>query len=483
MTYQGLREWLDRVDELGELKRIDGAHWDQEIGYLRYLARTKNCPGPAVLFDNIVDYPQGYRVLTGAACNINRIGLCLNIEEQFGLNDWMPFVRTVKTKLKELTPIPAREVNTGPVLENVDEGDKIDLFKFPTPKWHKGDGARYIGTGDLIITRDPEEGWVNVGTYRTSIADNKTLLTYIDPGRHGRLHREKYFRQGKPCPVVVVVGHDPLLHVAAGNEIPYGVSEFDWCGGIKGEAVDVITGAYTGLPIPADAEIAIEGEWLPDESRIEGPFAEFTGYYGSGSRPEPVMRIKRVLYRNDPIILGLMNAGRSRSGYASGRIDHRSVLRSALIWNELEGAGIPGVTGVWCNTAGGTTMLIAVSVKQMYPGHAKQVGAIASQCHAGAQLGRYVFVLDDDVDPSYDFDVLWSLATRSDPERSIDILRHCWSGPLDMAIPIEERGFNSRAIIECCRPFDRYNKYAEWAQFPRTLRTDLEKKFGSSIYE
>lgn len=482
MSYRDLRDWLEEVLEIGELKTIDGAHWDQELGYLRYLARTRDCNCPAVLFDNIVDYPKGFRVLTGSMNSVKRIALSSNIDGDFG-DDTQAFVRAIKDKFKSIKPIPARLVKTGPVMENVDRGDKIDMFKFPTPKWHKYDGGRYIGTGDVVITRDPEEGWVNAGTYRTMISDKNTLLTYLDPGKHARLQREKYFAEGKPCPVVLCFGSDPLLHLVAGDEVPYGISELDWAGGIKGEAIDVIQGEYTGLPIPAAAEIAVEGEWLPDETRVEGPFAEFTGYYGSSPRAEPVIRVKSVMYRNDPIILGLLNIGRSRSGATSGRVDFRSFFRSALIWNEIEGAGIPGVKGVWCHPAGGTQMLVAVSLKQMYPGHAKQVGTIASQCHAAAQLCRYVFVLDDDVDPSYDFDLLWSLATRSDPETSIDILRHCWSGPLDTAIPLEKRGLNSRAIIEACRPWQQGEKFAKWARFDPTLRSDLEKKFGQKIYE
>ena len=95
-----------------------------------------------------------------------------------------------------------------------------------------------------------------------------------------------------------------------GAEVPYGVNEYDYAEGLKGEPIEVIKGEYTGLPIPAAAaEIAVEAEVLPNETRVEGPFAEFTGYYGSAPRPEPVVRVKCVMHRDNPILLGLLGPG------------------------------------------------------------------------------------------------------------------------------------------------------------------------------
>jgi len=116
----------------------------------------------------------------------------------------------------------------------------------------------------VIITRDPDDGWVNVGCYRVMVYDCNTLGMNISPGKHGRMHRAKYFEKGKPCPVVACFGVDPLLHMIATRPEPYGKCEFDAVGGIKGEPVEVIEGEITGLPIPAYAEIAVDAEILPD---------------------------------------------------------------------------------------------------------------------------------------------------------------------------------------------------------------------------
>ena len=93
--------------------------------------------------------------------------------------------------------IPPKFVETGPVMQNVMTGDAIDVTKFPAPQWHPKDGGRYIGTGSYNIMRDPDEGWINCGTYRVMIHDEKTLGFYISPGKHGRQIREKYKARGE----------------------------------------------------------------------------------------------------------------------------------------------------------------------------------------------------------------------------------------------------------------------------------------------
>ena len=141
----------------------------------------------------------------------------------------------------------------------------------------------------MCIRDSPDSGWVNLGTYRVMIHDENTLAFYISPGKHGRIMREKYYAKGEPCKVAISFGHDPLIFLAGGMEVPNGVCEYDWVGGLQKAPVPVIIGGYTGLPIPAAAEIVIEGESVPGEERNEGPFGEWTGYYASSMRAEPTI--------------------------------------------------------------------------------------------------------------------------------------------------------------------------------------------------
>jgi len=466
MQADGLRSWLKEVGALGELREIEGADWDLEIGGIADLV-TEMGNSPAVLFDGIKGYPKGYRVLINSLGSTRRLGLSLGIPPDLAP---LEFVKEWRKKSRGLKLIPPRVVKEGPVLENVRRGKDVDLFSFPAPRWFELDGGRYIGTGSVNITRDPEEGWVNLGTARVMVHDAKTVGFYIAPGRHGRIHREKAFAQGEPFKVAISLGHDPLIFLAGALEIPYGVCEYDFIGGILGRPVEGIEGELTGLPVPATAEIVLEGECIKGEERTEGPFGEWTGYYGSSARPEPVVKIQSVMFRNDPIILG----------YAR---KWRAPLKAALVWDDLEKAGVPDIQGVWYHEAAGAAYLfLVVSVKQRYPGHARQAGIIATQCHAAAYLGRYTVVVDEDIDPSNLDEVLWAVCTRSDPEQDIEILRRCWSGPLDPIIPKERKGFNSRAIIDATRPFEWLQEFPPVAKSSRELRERLLRRWGKLLF-
>jgi len=260
MEYRDLRGWIRAVDELGELKKIHGADWDVEIGAITELGHHRGEQSHALLFDNIKGYPEGYRVLSNTLNTVKRIALTLHMDTNYTR---LEFVRDIKRHISEVKYVKPDVVKDGPVLENVFEGKDIDMWKFPTPRWHELDGGRYIGTGSVDITRDPDDGWVNLGTYRVMIHDQDTLGFYISPGKQGRIMREKYFSKGQPCKVAVSFGQDPLLYLAGGMEVPHGVSEYDWVGGLQGHPVQVIEGEYTGLPVPASAEIVVECEALP----------------------------------------------------------------------------------------------------------------------------------------------------------------------------------------------------------------------------
>jgi 4-hydroxy-3-polyprenylbenzoate decarboxylase len=276
--------------------------------------------------------------------------------------------------------------------------------------------------------------------------------------------------------VAISVGHDPLLLLVGGLEVDYGANEFDLAGAIRGEPLQVVAAPATGLPIPATAEIVLEGEIPPEETLPEGPFGEWAGYYASGQRPAPIVRVTSVLHRDDPIVLGCL-PGKP----PNDNTFFRSPLRAALIWNELERIGVPGITGVWSHEAGGGRMFNVVSIAQLYPGHAKQVGMAAASCHAGAYANRWVVVVDDDIDPTDTNEVVWALCTRTDVGRDIDVVHRCWSTSLDpMAYQGDGPGFfNDRAIIDACRPFDRIKTFPAVARLTRDEATDVRARWPS----
>ncbi len=469
MEFNDLRSWIKLVESIGDLKYIDGADWDVEIGALLDMVQRK-IGRPALLFDHIKGYPEGFRVLGNVLTSTKRIAISLGLPLDASSLDLIHRWRKI---LKDPRLIPPRTVEDGPVLENVNMGDEVDLFKFPVPKWHEQDGGRYIGTGCMVIQKDPDSDWVNLGTYRVVIHDSRTAGLYITLGRHGDMIMRRYWQKGEPCPVAVTIGQDPLTYMLAGAEIPYGICEYDLAGGISGKPVEVIRGITTGLPIPAHCEIVIEGEIPPEERLPEGPFGEWTGYYSGGRRPNPIIKVKSICYRNDPIIMGaLPGIPPNDDCYYGG------FFGCAAVWNEMENAGVPGIMGVWAPEAGGGIMMLTVSIKQLYPGHSRQAGLIASQCHARAYANRMVVVVDEDIDP-YDINqVLWAMCTRMDPRDDVEIIKKCWSSPLDpMSYPEDLRIFNSRMIIDACISWDRKNKFPPKVEVSQEWKRRILEKY------
>ncbi len=473
-SYRDLREWLERVERLGELKRIDGAHWNMEIAAITELARMESKEKPALLFDHVPDYAPGFRVLAGMNNTIRRLALSTNMPVEQSVE---AFVRRWKERITRLQPLAPSYVTDGPVLENVKTGDAIDMEQFPTPIWHERDGGRYLGTGSVTITQDPDSGWINMGTYRVVVHGRDTLGFYASPGKHGRMHREAYWRDGKPCPVVISFGHDPLMFIAACClDLVYGESELEWAGAIKGEPIPVIRGDATGLPVPAYSEIVVEGESYPDETLMEGPFGEFTGYYASDRRPEPVIHVKRLYYRNDPIITGCPPARPPAESTLA-----RSPLKSAGVWNTLERAGLRGIRGVCMHPVGATFFLTVVSLKQLYAGHAKQAGMLAASVHGAAYMARFVIVVDEDIDPFNLDDVMWALCTRVHPHRDIEINARTWSGPLDPNIPPGGSNHASVAIIDATRPWEWKDQFPPAVTFDSGYMAETRNRWGAVL--
>jgi 4-hydroxy-3-polyprenylbenzoate decarboxylase len=455
--YQDLRELIALFDEMGEIAHVDGADWNLEVGAISEMTAAAN-PGraKAMLFDNIPGYPKGFRILSGGANAFRRLAVVLGLPEPKDEIDLVKSYRAQARKKFEL--IPPREVASGPVLENVMRDDEVDVLKFPAPFVHELDGGRYIGTDDAVIMRDPDTGWVNSATYRVMVHDRNTVAIWMSPGKQGRVISEKYFARGEPCPVLISCGHDPLLFLVSHQEIDHEVDELAYAGGMRGRAIEVVKSELHGLPIPAYAELVLEGEMYGDELREEGPFGEFMGYYASNASNLPIVRIRRVYWRANPI-LTLAIPSRPPENFTFAR----AAVKSAMIWDEVEKAGLPGVTGVWCHEAGAGRLFNVIAIKQMYPGHASQAAMLACNCHAGNYAGRWVVVVDDDIDPSNLFDVVWAMSTRCDPPEDVQFIKRSWSTPLDPLLR-EPPWHNNRGIIDACRPYgwkDEFPKVAE----------------------
>lgn len=200
---------------------------------------------------------------------------------------------------------------------------------------------------------------------------------------------------------------------------------------------------------------------------MEGPFGEWTGYYASSSPPAPVVTVERIYYRDQPILLG-----RSPGNDYFGRL-----MDSAMIFSELIQNGVPDVQGVWLSEAA-SQLFLTVSIKQRFAGHAKRAALLASQCRRGGYFGRYIIVVDEDVDPTNLNQVIAAMCFRSDPEKDIDIIRRTWSTPLDPIIRKPTKGhYASRAIIDACRPFEWKDEFPEVIKLDQKVVSGMRRKW------
>jgi UbiD family decarboxylase len=474
-----LRDWIAAVETSGEITTLSGADWNKEIGTVVEL--NAKARGPALLFDQIKGYPAGFRLLAGAMSSARRLALTLGFPLDL---EGLELIRFMKEKmhawndhLQEYSP---RQIESGAVFETIDKGGQVNLLKFPSPLWHEEDGGRYIGTGSVAIMRDPDSGWINLGTYRVMVHDEKRAGIFIAPGHHGRIIMEKYWRAGKPCPIAVSAGHHPLIFFAGSSSLPIGASEYGYVGAILGEPVPVVRAPVTGLPLPAFSEIAFEGWLNPNEFESEGKFGEWPGYYVSEAKPEPVIRVEAVYHRNDPILLGAW----------PGKPPHdstyrHSIIKSASLWRLLERASIHGVTGVYRPEAGAANLLTVVSIKQLYDGHARQVGAVASQLLHPSHSTRYVVVVDDGIDITNLEEVMWAVCTRSDPARSIAIIDQTHANALDpMARSRYDKAAGntaSCAVIDACWPFRSLSKVPKVAESSEEFKKQVKAKWSGIL--
>ncbi|MBI4331313.1 MAG: UbiD family decarboxylase [Chloroflexi bacterium] len=473
--YDDLRTFINDVQEIDNLKLIEGAGWDLEIGLITELS-LKKAPAPMLLFDRIKGYAAGHRVVTNPVTTDRRIAMALGLPVDGARIELVKGWR--RKTAREFKPVPPVEVSQAPIMENVHFDSDIDLLEFPVPKWHELDGGRYIGTADMIIQKDPDTGWVNLGTYRVQVMDKNTVTLSIVPGHHGAEIARKYWSRGQSCPVVIVCGQEPLQWIMACSGIPRGVSEYDYAGWVRNRPVEVVRGLKTGLPIPAGAEIALEGEYISpevDEGRIEGPFGEWWGYYGGKPRLKPIVRVKAVYHRDHPIIMGGPPLLPIDQDYARG------IINGAEMWNDLD-RHFPGIKGVWLTPEARIGTMCVVSVEQQFPGHARHV---ATGVVSKVQCQKLVIIVDDDIDPSDNNQLLWALGTRCEPENSIDVMSGFRTMPANPMIPPEKRKSSdfssSRALIYACKPYSWIKEFPPSVRSRPELLEKAREKWGSEL--
>ncbi len=464
MPYESLGEFIKAADAVGEVRTVEGADLELDVGCLTELMAERD--GPMLLFDKFRDFPPGYRVASNAVRSIRRFALALDMPVHIHP---LELLRLWRDKRKEAMAVPIKPVKDGPIMEYVQQADEVDIQHFPVPLWHMGDGGRYIGTQDMVITRDPEQNWVNMGVYRGMIQDRDRISLWINPMKHGRIIVERYWNAGKSAPVAVVLGCEPVTWMTASMSPPFGSSEYELAGAYRGRPVEIVHLPLTGLPVPSGAEIVIEGVIPPitEESANEGPFGEWPGYY-THQGPECVVRIQRIYHRQNPILAG---APPLRP------IGWSNITTYVHLMDHLERSGITDVTGVWGFNNG---LLTVISLRQRYAGHAKQALVTAAGFRHGDMKCYYVAV-DEDIDPTNLQEVLWAMCTRVDPATAVDIIHDTWTGGLDPRLSPAKRADGDltigRMLINACRPYSWRDRFPKTNVFSASDRKRVEEKW------
>ena len=374
MAYRDLREFIDLLESKGELKRISYPV-SPELEITEIASRLMHKGGPALLFENVKGSQMPVAInLMGSR---RRMALALGVEDVEEIARRIDELLSTKIpesllgklallpRLHEMTRYPPRVVSKAPVHEIVEQGEEVDLGKLPVLTCWPRDGGPYF-TLPQVITRSPETGMYNVGTYRMQVFDRCTTGMHWHIHKHGAQHFEAARRLGKRLEVAVALGGDPALTYASTAPLPDTIEEYLFAGFLRREPVELVQALTVDLQVPASAEIVLEGYIDPQEPlRREGPFGDHTGYY-SLEDDYPVFHVQAVTRRRNAIYPATVVGAPPMEDYWIGHATERIFLPLLrLLVPEIVDCHMPP-EGVFHN-------LVFVSIRKRYPGQAFKV--------------------------------------------------------------------------------------------------------------
>ncbi len=433
VAYKDLREFIKRLEQERELKRISAAV-DVDLEITEVTDRVSKQGGPALLFEkphsqkDSVDYQMpllinalGSKKRMELALEVSsledvarRIEDLLEMKPPEGLFDKMKML----PKLAEVGSFFPKTVKTGPVKEVI-EREKFSLAEFPVMKCWPQDGGRFI-TFPMVITRSPKNGRRNVGCYRMQVFDDRTTGMHWQIHKGGAEHFRWLDRQGKGrrLDVAVALGADPASMLAGILPLPEDLDEFLFAGFLRKEPVELVRCETVDLEVPAAAEIVLEGYVDLDDIRVEGPFGDHTGFYSLEDK-FPAFHLTCITRRKDPIYVSTIVGVPPMEDYWMGYAVERLFL-------PLMRKQMPEVVEMHMPAEGVFHNLLIVSIRKSYPGHARKVmNAIWGL--PGAMFSKCIVVVDDEVDVHNVGEVAWKALNHIDPERDIQFVL----GPVD----------------------------------------------------
>lgn len=452
-----LRSFLTRLEErlpqelLRVARPVDPVF--ELTGVLRKLQSERRYP--AVLFENIKG--RKLRVVS------NLLGSTALLAEALETT----VDRLTATYIeREDKRIPVDVVENGPVHDVVLTGDDIDLYEMPIITNCEKDGGAFI-SGGISTVRNPETGVHNSGIYRMMVHSKNTLGISVEQHAHIERIRRRQEDQNSPLEIITWAGHHPACLLGSQSKVPFGEDEYEVMGGLLQEALPVVKGVTVDVHVPAFAEVAIEGQILPNDRLPEGPFGEFTWYYGL-ERPNPVVKVTAITYRQDAIYHHLFAAHPEHN--LTGALGRESVLYKRVK------TVVPSVQAVHLPMSGICRFTAYVKIAKEYDGEGK-LAALAAL--ASDPFVKLAVIVDEDVDIYNDAEVLWAIATRTQPDRATFFVPETAVSRLDPAVYSvwsrwEKGTINTKWAIDATKPFDA--PFEERADVPREVweRMDLQ---------
>lgn len=434
-----LREFLAELKEKLPEKYVEV---DKEINsrfeitaLLRHLEKKNKYP--VLMCNNVLNLKGkgGNRLITNVTADRKCIAVAIGLSpENWRVELTKEFARrTSEDRIKSVVI----DRSEAPVKENIQRGDEVDLRDFPFVYHHEMDGNPY-GTM-VVVAKKPEELGYNLSYHRTMYKDPKRTGLNMAPFHTKRIYNLNS-REGKPTPVLIVHGHHPAFFLAGAYTSPWTWEEYEVAGALMGEPLRLTPSETWGedFLIPADAEVVIEGEVVPNVLEPEGPFGEWPGYIGP-QRQNQVINIKAINYRKDYIWYDT----------DIGHLDHRSLGWESDIYRRVS-ESLPGaVKGVCLPYSGRAGFHVYISIDNFAEGLVT-IASLAAQTQGYPKL---IVVVDDDIDPYNEEEVLFAIATRFQADKDLTILKNVRGSMLDPSM--DQLTTHSSMIIDATKPFGK----------------------------
>jgi len=442
LAFNDLREFIGYLEKNGQLVRIK-AEVDPYLEMTEIQKRVLEDGGPALLFENVKG--SNIAALGNLFGTVERVamGLGKKTGELREVGELLAYLKQPEPPrglrdafgklpvLKQMLNMQPKTLSRAPCQDVVIQGGDVDLGAFPIQTCWPTEPAPLI-TWPLVVTKDPETDMHNVGIYRMQVLGrDRTVMRWLHH-RGGAQHHKKWSARGESTPCAVAIGADPGAILAAVTPVPDTLSEYAFAGLLRGKKLDLVNCKTVPLKVPATAEIVLEGEVSMEESALEGPYGDHTGYYNA-AESFPVFKINCITHRKDPIYM---------TTFTGRPPDEPAILALALneIFVPLLRQAFPEIVDFHLPMEACSYRMAVVSIKKAYPGHAKRVMMGVWSFLRQFMYTKYVVVVDDDIDVRSWKDVVWAISTRVDPLRDTTLIDRTPIDYLDFASPLDSLG-------------------------------------------